>query len=251
MASRKKTLGSKDVGVNPKSITLAIAFWLQETFKILPETPGFEKFLIKLKEVIQDAPLNNDLPYLRKRGCNEIVVLWYLSLAAGRPLSFLLGDWFREPGVKSVKNLFGLNARQLKALQVRLVKDADQIGKLNHEWPFGLLLCAPHLELFQPLPRLLKGYVSLLELASAQFGYGQHLYRNIAKALLTAYVKHKTHRFCDERLARLIATVTDSVTYDAQSHRDWRNQYAGLIASLSPSPDSMASLPPLPSRLKA
>jgi hypothetical protein len=114
-----------------------------------------------------------------------------------------------------------------------LLEAADRIDGINRRFEFGILLATPHLEMFQGIPRLLQGYVSLLDLAAKRLAGGAHFYRNMGKGILTLYVEQKTGRSHDDEVSALLAAVCDSDGYAVTNHRGWRKDHKAPLARLS------------------
>jgi hypothetical protein len=123
----------------------------------------------------------------------------------------------------------------------------ERIDLINRRFEFGVLLTAPHLELFQPLPRLLQGYVSLLDLAAEHLGRGTHSYHNMGKALFILYVKEQTGRPHENEVCTLLGAVHDDDDYDVTKHREWLTDHTELLSRVSgfvpifssPDPDAL------------
>ena len=65
-----------------------------------------------------------------------------------------------------------------------LLEAADHVDGINRRFEFDVLLTVPHLRMFWGIPRLLQGYVSLLDLAAKRLAGGAHFYRNLGKGIL-------------------------------------------------------------------
>jgi len=167
-------------------------------------------------------------------GCSRNILLRSLGLACGKPVDFILDNWFTKPGPQSLQGLFGLNSRDLSALKDLLLEAADRISDINRRFEFGILLTTPHLAMFQGVPSLLQGYVSLLELAAKRLGKGAHFYRNMGKGILALYVKQQTGRSHDNEVSALLLAVSHNYYYDVTNHRNWLIEQKKLLARLSP-----------------
>ena len=151
-------------------------------------------------------------------------------MLAGQHAAPAARRWFDQRGPGSLRDLAGLTPRQFGAVKRNLLGSADAIERINAHFQFGILLCAPHLKYFYPLPRLLRGYVSLLELTADRLGRGTDAYHNFAKAALIAHVHQSTRKYFDGPVSQLIAVVTGP--YSEDTHRQWRKQHRHLFALL-------------------
>jgi hypothetical protein len=173
------------------------------------------------------------LENLLAAGCDREIVLRSLGLASGKPVDSIFDKWFTKAGPQSLQELFGLKGRDFSSLKDLLMEAADRIDRIDRRFEFGVLLTAPHLKMFQGIPSLLQGYVSLLDLAAKRLAGGTHFYRNMGKGILTLYVKQQTGQFRDEEVSGLLAAVYDN-EYGAINHRDWRSEHKDFLGRLSP-----------------
>jgi hypothetical protein len=130
--------------------------------------------------------------------------------------------------------LFGLNSRAFSSLKDLLLEAADRVDGINRRFEFGVLLTVPHLQMFQGIPSLLRGYVSLLDLSAERLAGGTHFYRNVGTGILTLYVKQQMGRFRDELVSALLAAVRDNDSYDAVSQGAWRREQKDMLARIAP-----------------
>jgi hypothetical protein len=219
--------------VNSQSIEAALLYLDVIARQGLIADPETRKNLDGLKErICRDLNAARDYKKLTAEGCDGDLLLWYLA-ALSEHASPVVRGWLDRPGPQSLSQLTGLTSRQFKALKKKLLDTATEIEGINHRFDFGILLHTPHLKFFQPLPGLLRGYVSLLTLASEQIGRGTHVYHNFAKASLIAHVRQRTSRYYDGPLSRLIAAVSgQGASYGEVEHHNWRNQHSNLIVFL-------------------
>lgn len=218
--------------VNPASIELALLVFMSKPSWL--ECDESRKRLSSLESSIAKHFAASDLEALINAGCDRGTLLRALGLSCGRPVDYLFDNWFTKPGPQTLQALFGLTSREFLALKGSLLKAAAHVDGINRRFEFGVLLTAPHLKLFQGLPNLIRGYISLLDLAGKQLGRGTYSYRNIAKAILTLYVKQQTGGFRDKKVSALLAAANDSDRVDARSHQAWREEQKDLLDRLSP-----------------
>jgi hypothetical protein len=234
MRDKTRPLEAITKRVHASSIEIAIlCIW--EEFRLKPtNTNETLKRLSRLESLIKRHGSEPDLKELISVGCDRNAMLWSLGFSSGNPVDDALDGWFNKPSPQTLEALFGLNGRKFSALKSGLLKSADQINAINRRFEFGILLGTPHLRLFSPLPHLLQGYVSLLELAANRLCRGAHLYANMGKAVLTLYVKRRTGRFHDREVAALLAAVHGN-NYDESSQRSWRTEQKDLLSRLDKS----------------
>jgi hypothetical protein len=218
--------------VNPSSIEVALLLWMSRPGS--SECEESRKRLAVLESEIASHSAKDALEKLLAAGCDRSTLLRGLGLSCGKPVDFVVDNWFTKPGPQSLEVLFGLKGRAFSALKDLLLEAADRVDGINRRFEFGVLLTAPHLRMFQGIPRLLQGYVSLLDLAAKRLAGGAHLYRNVGKAILTLYVKQQTGGFRDEQVSALLAAVRDNDRYDAGSQRAWREEQKDLLARIAP-----------------
>jgi hypothetical protein len=162
--AREESASSK---ANPHSIEAALFYLDLIARQLLIADPETRKNLDVLKKgICKDVNAAVDYDRLTAAGCENYVLLWYLSALSERHASPGIRRWFDRSGPRSLPRLIGLNSRQFKALRKKLLESADQVEAINSRFDFGILLHTPHLKFFQPLPALLRGYVSLLTLTS-------------------------------------------------------------------------------------
>ena len=216
--------------VNDRSIETALIIWMSGK----SNSEESRQRLLGLTSRIAAHSATGSLGKLVAEGCDRDTLLRSLGFACGRPVELEYDNWFTEVGPQSVRTLFGLGGRGFLALKERLLRAADDIESLNHRFEFGILLTTRHLEMFQGLPDLIRGYVSLLELGAEKLGRGAHFYRNLGKAILTSYVKRVTGHFRDQQVSALLDAVSDTDGYGAVNQRDWRQEHRDLLATISP-----------------
>lgn len=192
------------------------------------------KRLAALESEIASHRAKDAFERLLAAGCDRGSLLRSLGLSCGKPVDFILDNWFTKTGPQSLEVLFGLKSRAFSLLKKSLLVASDHIDGINLRFEFGILLTTPHLEMFQGIPRLLRGYVSLLDLSAKRLAGGAHFYRNMGKGILTMYVKQQTGGFRDELVSALLAAVRDNDRYDALSQRDWRAEQKDLLARIAP-----------------
>jgi hypothetical protein len=226
----RKKISTRMVGpsVNHRSIELALLLFMSER----SDTEETRKRLAVIESAIKAHGADKYVEELVSKHCDRDTLLRSIGLACGRPVDFLLDNWFTKPGPESLENLFGLNGRNFSALLERLLRAADDVEDIRRRFEFGILLTSRHLQVFQGLPELIRGYVSLLKLASEKLGRGTHLYRNLGMAILTLYVRQQTGRFHDEQVSALLAAARDNDRYDAGNQRAWRQEQKDLLASI-------------------
>jgi hypothetical protein len=229
LKAQKKKMSARILGpsVNRCSIEVALLQFVSET----SDSVETRRRLSLLESAIKAQSAYKYVEELLNKRCDRDTLLRSIGLACGKPVDFLLDNWFTKVGPESLKNLFGLKGRNFSALLERLLRTADDVENVRRHFEFGILLTTPHLQLFQGLPELIRGYVSLLKLASEKLGRGTHLYRNLGTAILTLYVKHQTGRFHDEQVSALLAAVRDN-RYNTDSHRQWREDQKDLLACI-------------------
>jgi hypothetical protein len=167
-------------------------------------------------------------------GCDRDKLLHGLAFSCGQPIDSSYDGWFTKPGPLSLESLFGLKPRQFGAFREQLLKAAERIHEINGHFDFGVLLTTPHLKWFQPLPRLLQGYVSLLDCAAEHLGRGTHSYRNMGRAISILYVKQETGRAREDEVCTLLGAVQDDCDYDVTKHREWINDHKDLLRRTEP-----------------
>jgi hypothetical protein len=231
-ANRHKRVASdtKEPAVNPRSIELALLLWMSKWDR--SECEETRNRFSALESTILKHEAMPSLQALLSAGCERGTLLCSLGLSCGRPVEFIFDGWFTEPGPHSLQNLFGLKGREFSKLRDLILEAAQHVDGINRRFEFGVLLTTPHLQMFQGIPRLLQGYVSLLDLAAERLAGGTHFYRNMGKGILTLYVKQQTGRFQDQEVSGLLAAVGNN-SYDAVNHRDWRKEHKELLDRLS------------------
>ena len=228
---RSVSTRAKGPAVNPRSIELALLLCMSKPD--WPESEESRKRLNMLESEIASHAAKDSLARLLAAGCDRGTLLRSLGLSCGKPVDSIFDNWFTKPGPGSLQELFGLKGRAFSALKDLLLEAAGGIDRINRRFEFGVLLTTPHLLMFQGIPRLLQGYVSLLDLAAKRLAGGAHLYRNMGKGMLTLYIKQQTGRFRDKEVSGLLAAAYDNA-YDAINHRSWRKEQKELLTRLSP-----------------
>ena len=228
---RSAPVSVKRLAVNPASIELALLMWMSK--ENWSECEESRKRLSVLESEIAKHAAKGALESLLTAGCDRGALLRSLGLSCGKPVDFVLDNWFTKLGPQSLQGLFGMDGRDFSALKNSLLKASDRIDGINGRFEFGVLLTTSHLQMFQGIPSFLHGYVSLLDLAAKRLARGAHFYRNLGKGILTLYVKQQTGRFRDEEVSGLLAAVYDN-EYGVINHRDWRNEQKEFFARLSP-----------------
>jgi hypothetical protein len=212
--------------VNASSIEVALLMWMSLSDSDREEC---QRRMSLLEAEIARQEASSALEALAKAGCNRDKLLQSLGLSRGQPVDPIYDNWFTKPGPMSIKALFGLNSRAFDALKESLLKAADSIDAIERHVEFGLLLTTPHLGVFQGLPRLIQGYVSLLNLAAERLGRGTHFYRNLGTAIFILYVKHQTGRSLHEQVSALLAAARNDDDYDVMKHHEWMKEHKQLL----------------------
>jgi hypothetical protein len=221
-----KRAGARATGpsVNATSIELALIMFMS----MHRNGEEKKKRLSLLETEITQHQGMSALDDLMKAGCDREKVLVSLALSCGRPVSFAYDGWFTKPGPLSIETLYGLESRDFTTLKESLMEAAESIDFINRRFEFGVLLTTPHLKLFQPLPRFLQGYVSLLDLAADRLRKGTHVYHNLGKAILILSVEHQTGRSYEPQVCTLIGALLGR-PYDVIEHRDWIRDHKDLL----------------------
>ena len=205
---------------------------------LLRDSPDeLKKGLEKLEKVVHQHGAVSNLDALCAARCERRALLWLLHPFSREPI-FADARWSIEKGPRSIKTLFGITSKELKDLTKHLDEIAGQIQIVNDQAEFGslLILSKPIYPAWR-LPRTLRTYAKLLRYAARHFAGNSHIYRNIAKARLTAYVKSRLpdpEAWRDEDIANLISAVSDEENYDATSHRMWRTKHYRRLSVLDP-----------------
>jgi hypothetical protein len=230
---RSKAAPAKGPAVNPRSIELALLWFMSEGNASDSEESRTRLSMLE-SEIAKQNKAKAALQKLLADRCDRGLLLRSLGLSCGRPVDSIFDGWFTKPGPQSLQGLFSLESRAFSTLRDLLLEAADRIDGINRHFEFGILLTAHDLQMFQGIPSLLQGYVSLLDLAAKRLAGGAHFYRNMGKAILTLYVKQETGRFHDPEVAELLAAVKGSDNYEARGHIKWREEQKKLLSNLSP-----------------
>lgn len=189
--------------------------------------PGFER----LERRISESNATQDLDSLCT-SCDKNELLWHLGLCADEAVVFLFEGLLDKGKVGSLEDLIGMDARQVQVAMSGLIAVAEKIESINSHAKFGLLLAYEPLQSFQVLPEMLRRYAVLLKQCQRDFGPKVHGYRNLAKALLTKYVKSTTGRYFDGKVSALIASVGGKSDYDETTHRRWRRKHYKRLSAI-------------------
>ena len=216
--------GATGPSVNACSIELALVLFMS----IHRDGVERRKRLSMLEADITAHHGMSALQDLIKAGCDREKLLVSLALSCSRPVNFAYDGWFTKPGPLSIANLFGMQSRDFNSLKKSLVRAAWRIELINRRFEFGVLLTTPHLKMFQGLPGLLRGYVSLIDLAADRLGKGTHFCRNVGTSLLILWVKHQTGRSHEPQVCTLIGAALGRV-YDMTEHREWISDHKELL----------------------
>ncbi len=206
-----------------------------------PDCQESQKRISRIESKITEHSATQALERLAQAGCARSILIRTLGFSCGLPTEFLFDDWFTKPGPKSISGLFGVNGRGFSKLKRRLRQSADSVDGINRRFEFGVLLTAPNLTFLQALPNLLRGYVSLLDLAAERLGRGAHQYHNVGKGILTLFVKSRTGQYYDAEVSAILGAVCNKEGYSAANHSDWREEHKDLLDRLSPFIEIFAS----------
>ncbi len=158
---------------------------------------------------------------LCSRGCNRDQLLWrLLPLCEQNSFDWLPGDFRRDPRrLKAITR----SCRGL-ATQLREVKGLD----------FGPGFSAP-LDVYFGLPPLLETAAAVLDALFVYFRPVKGDFRQLPLVWLVNHVYRSTGRkYCDKEVSRLIGATANGISYSADAHRTWRNDFYKRLMNSSP-----------------
>jgi hypothetical protein len=209
---------------------------------VFKHAPSYVDIIVKATSVrVEENGQTSTLEFLYEQGCPKRELLYLLGMCENR-------------GVTNALKMTGYNSAALKQKLHEVEECASAIEQVNGHavregWggtEFGKLLEMANvkrstLASFLQLPLHLREYGSLVEHAARYLGGKSDFYLSLAKALLVAFVRQRTHDDHHKEVADLLSAMLGE-EYGRLEHGVWRNLYQKRLMNYQPDPADPPSL---------